>query len=254
MRSFQILERRIEMKIEKHIFNVSSTAANIEDVTAWLQENASEYFDSISCDTSTSFITCTTGTRASLSFAIGKIKELQTVKIVLENGAVNNKAHGSSGSSPGIDLDPGMITHGIKTSAGISLEYSSGKNNIIITKTNLGSTGIFVKWFGLLVYGNSVLTEIIESCDLIHSSEIQGTAFQSNDFSDKMVTAVTSGYYFWSNNKPTGLTMLVPFCFIGASYAPGMYLTVFSQYPKQTGNLICDGVEYYYNGYVALKE
>ena len=246
------------MAIEKHNFEVSSIEANAEDIAAWLKKNAAEYFDDVICDTSdpsATFITCKTGTKASLSFAVGpnidRYSE-STLRITLENGGSSENAFGYA-EAPGIYKKVGMVIQAVTTSTGIALVFDDNDHSIFITKTNLGTTGVFAVWRGIYIARSEADVLVFVSCDLINSTEVFGTWFPGTNSSYVNETIEIERYY-WSKGKPTGLTVLVPYCFIGASYSPGMYLTPFSQYPGQNGVLDCGGVHYYYNGYTALKE
>ena len=261
MQSFQILkrlwERKINMALERHNFDVSTTENNIMDVVSWLNSNAKEYFSNVTYDLETRFITCSTGTNARLTFGV-EPENLSngSLEIVLENGADNSSVCGN-GRNPGGKAAVGKISYAVKTSTGIALEFTDGDHSIIITKSNLGTTSIFVVWYGITFSASTINIEVYFACDLINSTEVFGTNFgeASTSNSSVLTSAINNGgRYYWSGNKPTGMTVFVPYCFIGDTYAPDMYLTPFSQYPRQKGILNCGGVNYYYNGYVALKE
>lgn len=244
----------MDMTLERHNFDVSTTENNIMDVVSWLNSNAKEYFSNVTYDLDTRFITCSTGTNARLTFGVeAEDTNTASLEIVLENGADNSSVCGN-GKKPGGKVVVGKVSYAVKTSTGIALEFTDAIHSIMITKSNLGTTGIFVVWYGMSFGSSAVNIEVYFSCDLINSTEVFGTNFVDVSNVNMANSINAGGRYYWSGNKPTGMTVLVPYCFIGDTYAPDMYLTPFSQYPRQKGILNCGGVNYYYNGYVALKE
>lgn len=248
------------MAIERTYFKTRTPKENAEEVVAWLSENATEYFDSFSVGR--------TNAESESNVVYGIMCNVENAQLgiglksssLISSSNYNDliiKVNGGY-QTPGKYMN-GYITYIIwaaKTNNGIVL-YGNSSHNVFITKSNKGTTCVYVHWYGYYAEGNMLGVHLHYSCDLINSSKVNGIfpsgATSSSTYSIQASTYNNSQYYFTANSS-VGMTAIVPFCFDGDTYAPNMVLTPFSQYVGQSGIIEIDGVKYVYNGYVALKE
>lgn len=119
------------MAIKKTIFTGTTAQANAAEVTAWLQENATEYFTSIINESN--IITCTVQ-------GGGQLIIKPTVRywpVILKNGTSMDIDHSNSSN---------IVNQAFATSKGIAL-YSQDLMWIFITKSNEGTIGVVFNTF-----------------------------------------------------------------------------------------------------------
>lgn len=238
------------MAIEKHFFTTSSTAANVSEVIAWLTENASEYFDtfdykfgSTTGDSETFTMHTNNGSYVGVclyatgDIALAKVKSANaTSEIALNAPYTNNNAY---------------ISYAVKTSYGIALIGLANQLRIFMTKSNLGTTAVYVM---AKSYKNSTSSE---SMQFVGFDTVNGNSYQktpSIHSNSDTANKINQGYYQWQNDTASDLTVLAPFVFKGGTYAEHMFITPFSQYPKTVCTININGINYFYDGYVALEE
>lgn len=218
------------MAYTKHFFGCSSVGSNADEVASWLQENATEYFDSITRRTPSSLaplVECSIGSTKVLTFttadpAYSGLNGSYTSLTVttLKGVTVEDKCHPS-------DPNPSQcIKYAVKAPGGIML-HRSDSGCIFITKTNADTTAVAVKW------SNSG-GRVWRAADLVNGTSIDTTSL------DSVVRAAD-------------MTSLGPVCFPGGSFASDLYLTPYTQCKGQTGLIYVDGTVYAYDGYVGLK-
>ncbi|MBP3271653.1 MAG: hypothetical protein J6M17_05420, partial [Ruminococcus sp.] len=112
------------MAIEKTVFTATSLADNGPEVLAFLQANASEYFDSITLNERGSVV-CTADDVDVLVIGFG----LETTTMQLMNGVTisNSSVSGTYGSQ--------ILRYGYKTQNGVMLAVDGGET-LIITKSD----------------------------------------------------------------------------------------------------------------------
>lgn len=238
------------MAIEKHFFTTSSTSANVSEVITWLTENASEYFDTIDNkfgteDGNTSIFTMRTNNGSYVgvdptttgSHTLVKVKSANaTSEIALNAPYTNNNPY---------------IAYAVKTSYGIALIGLANQLRIFMTKSNLGTTAVYV------MAKSYVSSTSSESMQFVAFDTVNGNSYQKTpSIHSSLDTAnkINQGYYQWQNDTASDLTVLAPFVFKGGTYAEHMFVTPFSQYPKIICKINVNGKNYFYDGYVALEE
>lgn len=196
------------------------------EVYAWLQENAADYFDTISEESGA--ITCSLSNGASVQFYASN--KLLTVTLS------NQTSKSSYGSSTG------YFKSGIVTSSGIMLighsTISSSSdiraNSIAITRTNEESVGISCH-----IMNNTSTTELI-------------TADLTNDSNFTFFGGATSTSS--TNQASSGMTSLAPVAFGNDhTYAPNLFFVPYSQFTVPC-SFELEEVKYAYDGHFALKE
>lgn len=240
------------MAIEKHFFTQSSTEANASEVVTWLTENASEYFDTFdqktgddSSSSNTAAIRMKTNNgsyvsvllNASMSGTVANVKSANAhSKITLNAPYTNSNAY---------------IPYVVKTSYGIALIGLANQLRIFMTKSNLGTTAVYVMTRS---YKDSTSSESMQfvAFDTVNGNSYQKTpSMHSSSDTSKLIN---QGYYQWQNDTTSDLTVLAPFVFKGGTYAEHMFITPFSQYPKTICQINLNGKNYFYDGYVAIEE
>lgn len=223
------------MAIVKTTFD--SGSSNISQVAAWLQANATDYFDEITL--ANSIITCT--------------KDGHTALIIGESYPEVFRMYISNGSY-GI-LYGDKVLFGISTSKGLLLRslYTTGANNysdIIITKTDNDNLAFVAAGIGKPKEGSSYASAYYYAID-----------FESLTLTPWIVTSPGTPSRQWAQNEiakcyqadKTSLANVV--CKNTDSYTPDVYQMVFSQYSDDTTGIITlDGNEYFINGCFALAD
>lgn len=223
------------MAIVKTTFD--SGSSNISQVAAWLQANATDYFDDISLSSTT--ITCTKDSHTALIINGGSSSE--KFKMYISNGS-----YGS--------LNGNEVLFGISTSKGLLLRSLNiyGANNysdIIITKTDSNILAFVAVGVGDPSEGSSYASAYYYAID-----------FDSITLTPWIVTSPAMPSRQWMQSKitlfgadKTSLANIV--CKNADSYTPGVYQMVFSQYSDDTTGIITlDGNEYFINGCFALAD
>ena len=216
------------MAITKYVFTGTTITAQASEMLTWLQANATDFFDSISM--ASNVITCSKGSVNALVLSFdGKGNN---ITMCLANGAsVKSDSVGS------------IFRYAIKTSTGILLK-NDGKMGVItflfVTKTNNDELA-FASTIYAGNYGHFFMG------DVFHSSKWDDM-FGGIDY------MYDSNYYpnYWGFKS--SLTTLTPLCIKqSASYTPDLNFMRFCEFPQIESKISIGGVEYYSNGYLALK-
>lgn len=209
------------MAINKTIFTADRTAQKSE-ILAWLQANATNYFDSIETDTDGN-ISCRLENGAELLFMFDTSAAI--CKITSKTQQSASIFSSSSGNA--------YTRTGIVTSNGIMLISNAGssslENIMIISKTNNGSTAILT-FHRALSSSNNQQNYFI---DLDNDSECLTKNFQ--------IISVPA-------------TSLAPVCFASGNYCEHVFMTLFSQFTNSSCIMQINGKKYAYGGYLALEE
>ena len=203
--------------IEKTVFSGLTVGARGAEIVAWLTANGSEFFDSVEQSSDYNFVRCYKGDKLALLISLGSSSD--KTKVYAANGAFSEAA--MNGSQ---DWD-----YGIKTSKGLLIyfNYTSSPGCVAIVKTNEGGTFIARRYNGWC-----------------------GADFDNSALIDNYDN---SGLHTWTN--PSDLTVLAPIVASHANtYADGLYLQLFAQYPNTDSKLTVDGKKYYSDGVFALEE
>lgn len=223
------------MAIVKTTFD--SGSSNLSQVAAWLQANATDYFDEISFS-GTAIICEKDGHDA---FAIGN------------NNNTRYRMYISNATSAFLFGEATLF--GVSTSKGLLLRslYTYGASNfsdIIITKTDGDNLAFVAAGIGEPSEGSSYASAYYYAID-----------FDSMSLTPLIVTSPTTPPRQWAQNQitkfyqadKTSLTNIV--CKNANSYTPSVYQIVFSQYSDDTTGIITlDGNEYFTNGCFALAD
>jgi hypothetical protein len=217
--------------------NFDSGSSNISQVAAWLQANATDYFDEISISGST--ITCT--------------KDSHTAFVMTDTDDARYRMYISNGTN--VTLWGGKTLFGVSTSKGLLLR-SVGKSDtdkynytdIIITKTNEDGLAFVAAGVAAGPSGS------YSSCYYyaIDFNSITLVPWIATD------TNVTPSYCI--PNKLTlfdvhKTSMANIMCKNADSYTPDVYQIDYSQYSYDTtGKFTKDGKEYYTNGCFAIAD
>lgn len=220
------------------------------EVIAWLTENASEYFDSLdnkfgTSGGNTSLFTMRTnnGSYVGVDLTATGSRTVVKVKSANANSEITLNA-------PYTNNNP-YIAYAVKTSYGIALIGLENQLRIFMTKSNLGTTAVYVMTKS---YKDSTSSESMQfvAFDTVNGNSYQKTpSMHSSSNTSKLIN---QGYYQWQNDTTSDLTALVPFVFKGGTYAEHMFITPFSQYPRTICQINLNGKNYFYDGYVALEE
>ena len=216
------------MAIVKTTFD--SGSSNISQVAAWLQANATDYFDEISISGST--ITCT--------------KDSHTAFVMTDDDTARYKMYISNGKN--VTLWGEKTLFGVSTSKGLHLR-SVGKSDtdkynytdIIITKTNEGGLA-FVAAGVSAGSGGSYSSCYYYAIDFNSITLVPWIATDTN---------VTPSYCIPNkltlfDAPKTSMTNIV--CKNADSYTPDVYQIDYSQYSYDTtGKITIDSKEYYTN-------
>lgn len=217
--------------------NFDSGSSNISQVAAWLQANATDYFDEITLSGST--ITCT--------------KDGHTAFVITDTNDTRYKIYISNGTN--VTLSGNEVLFGISTSKGLLLRslYTYGANNysdIIITKTDSDNLAFVAVGVGKPKEGSSYASAYYFAID-----------FDSITLTPWIATSPKIPSRQWAQNEitkcyqadKTSLANIV--CKNTDSYTPSVYQIVFSQYSDDTtGVITLDGKKYFINGCFALAD
>lgn len=222
------------MTFTKYSFNQSSLAANTDDVVSWLSENATEYFDSFRKDTPPDaypLVVCTLGGVDVLKFSCHNPANPSNYTNIAT--LVVTTITGSSATEKGVPQANdafSYVKYALKSNSGIML-YMSDNYTIYITKSNAGTTAVYVKWRQSGTNGINVW----KIADLVNSLTISTASLTSKV-------------------EQHELTALIPLVFPSGTYSPALFLTPYTQYKGYTGIIDVDGTKYAYDGCVALSE
>jgi hypothetical protein len=203
------------MSIEKTVFTSATGDAMASEIAAWLTANASEFFDRIETITDNGIhVYCYIDGVRAVDINAGTSGDSS---VSIKNGKY--VAGGSRGT--------GWL-YGVKTSKGIAV-YHNTRTCIMATKSNEGTVSVATRY-----------TNIYACADFDKSS----------DFVKFNPPTTISTYWIQS-----GKTVLAPIVNANAlTYADGLYLQVFSQYPNVDGIFTINGKQYYTDGVLVLAE
>lgn len=210
------------MAVIKTVFTGTTTEQRAAEMLAYLQANASGFFDSITAD-ATGNISCIIDgiTALYLPYPTGNIT------ITIKNGGTIS------------DYSSGVIAFSVGYHSTYGIMLISNERTFAVAKNDLGHT---------------VIAGILRTSS---NSSSYGVRFA--DFSDGVSITTPWGY----NNSTSGaktvfsrsadLTAVVPCVFAGGHYSEGLCITPFSEYAGSAGILNLNGVQYGYDGGLALK-
>lgn len=215
------------MSITKHVFTGTSLEAQASEMLSWLQANATDFFDSISM--ASNVITCSKDGVNALVLSFNDTEKDITMTL----------ANGVSISPDSIGV---LYNYAVKTSTGILLN-SPGTHDfpthLFITKTNNNDLAFaFTAYTDN--YGHFFMGDFSKSS---HFDDVYGQ-------SDQIYSDYVAHWGITSS-----LTTLTPLCIkSSATYTPDLNFMRFCEFPQIEGKISIGGVEYYSNGYLALKE
>lgn len=204
------------MAIEKTVFSGQNKETRGAEIVAWLTANGSEFFDSVEQSSDYNYVKCYKGDKLALEICI--------------SGSTNNTTvYAANGTSSGVAMNGLYWDYGIKTSKGLLIyfSYTSYPGCVAMVKTNEGGTFIARRYNGWC------------AADFDNSASIDNYD--------------NSGLHTWTNSSD--LTVLAPIVASHAdTYADGLYLQLFAQYPNTDSKLTINGKKYYSDGVFALEE
>lgn len=223
------------MAIVKTTFD--SGSSNLSQVVAWLQANATDYFDEITL--ANSIITCTKDGHTALIIG-GSYPEV--FRMYISNGSYG-RLYGDE------------VLFGISTSKGLLLRslHTYGANNysdIIITKTDSNNLAFVAAGIGNPSKGSSYASAYYYAID-----------FDSITLTPWIATSPAMPTRQWAQNQitkfyqadKTSIANIV--CKNTESYTPSVYQMVFSQYSDDTTGIISiGGKDYFTNGCFLLAD
>lgn len=230
------------MAIVKTQFRNDDLALQAPEVLAWLQANATEYFDSITYDSDNSKIVCEIGTTKALEIFFTASTAFTAY---LNNGASFSGLRGAS--------TPGLFLTAVKCNNGICINYyntaptstveRARNNDIVITKDNNGDV-TFVSYH----------QETTGTSAGMHFTSGTFTKFAFNDWfgSFSPTDAIASGKYMGIQTALTSLIPMVDKTY--PIYTPNCYRLYFNQYFGTEGQFTIDGTNYYTTGFVAIAD
>ena len=207
-------------------YDITDSTTSIEALKTIFETVATAYFDSFVLSEDKNTLDCYCGTHLLLSFNFANP--------VLTVTAYGN---GVSKSNTNAVIKLTYVYKVITTKNGIALAvYFNGAryhSSIFISKTNSGETGVIVL-----------------------------DKFLTNPSTNKTLCAVTKNstdvsavYDFVNGTKKQPTTTIFPIAVSGhADYFNNVFCVPTSPYVGADSILTLDGVDYYYNGYVALKD
>ena len=198
----------------------ASQGADLNTIKAWFDANATDFFDSSEIESNTLSLKDNGNTVMSLSY-----NTTYSFSVYVSSSLTITKT-GSNGL---------YINRLAKTPHGIAVGFSNGSQtspyHIFISRTSADRIGIIVT-----SSLNTTLTSYyIESIDGSLRSSVTGvsaTAVYADD-----ITTLTQCVCEGADGE----------------YMPDCFLTVFSQYKNLDCTFVADGIEYLYNGFIAMR-
>lgn len=228
------------MAITKTNFLGTTLEAQVSEVLAWLQANATAYFDTIAYDSETSCILCSVDGVVALKLHF----EHSTTAITeafLKNG---NNIYILRATNAQF-----LYKYAISTSTGFALYLGPNANYedwIFISKNN----------------NNELFIALLGTVSEVYSTNTGSTAFATGDFENSFTftkwisgssSSGTSNVKNWLGAS-AALTSLVPLVSGDCdTYTPNLFITRFSEHLGIIGKVIIGDTEYFSNGYIALK-
>ena len=208
------------MAVVRTDFTGTTQATNAPEVLAYLQANATGYFDTITSDANGN-VEC-------------KIGEVTVLKLAFENG-VSSIAKLVNGTELEAYYSGDRFTYAIKAANGIYLNsYDYG--HIFITKSNKNTTAIC--WEPKTSSGSYSYI----CADFTHSTSFYTFAQDSWSDIQGLVT------------KQAPITSLTPLVCGSGCYLPHVFAATFSEYPFVKGIFSINGVQHVSDGAVMLSD
>lgn len=220
------------MAIVKTTFD--SGSSNLSQVAAWLQANATDYFDDISF--SGTAITCT--------------KDSHTAFVMTSTSSSRYKIYTSNGNNVTFRGDD--VLFGISTSKGLFMR-SVGLSNqsyynytdVFISKTDSGNLSFIVSGIDAGAQDNYARFYALDFDAQSITPWVDSNGSPAPYYIPKYITRLGA--------DKTSIANVV--CKNTESYTPSVYQMVFSQYSYDTtGVITLDGKEYFINGCLALAD
>ena len=217
------------MAIVKTTFTSVTQSANAPEVLAWLQANATAYFDTIEADANGN-IHCKIENKTVILIGMDGGNTKTTFFLANDNYIYNDAVTGDT-----------FFSAAIKTTKGIRLVSNSPNyfGDIFISKSDIGGTCIatFSKGAGgINSYGYIF-------ADFVHSPNFYAPYTTSSPGDAKALLTYSS-----TNTSLTHVT------FDGGFYAPDLYIATFSQYANIPCNFSINNKKYTSDGVIALAE
>lgn len=206
-----------------YFVNTTVVADNAAEVYAWLQGNATEYFDSFAISEDGLTISCFIGELEAVTFTFSESAAV-IFTVTLPNGTTS--------THKGNTTTDRYIKKAVKTSCGIVFQIMDYVPFAIITKSANGETATVHNKSHAVSSGSTHICAVIPTMD---------TAF-----------AGFNVYHDIAANNYTSIANVV--CPSGVGYLPNLYRMVFNQYRGTEGIISLNGKKYYTNGYLALAE
>lgn len=228
------------MAIVKTTFTGQSLAAQASELLAYLQENAADFFDSITADASGN-ISCYVGETVALLIGMDGTT---TRQVTLANG--QNIHTTSGGTAGGTTMHAALFRYAKKTANGVLLATAVGKIQgadvgdtfFFITKNELGDTCII----GTLAAG------AYQTPCYYFGADIKNDATIYNYISNVA----------WANraqlSRSAPVTALTPAIFSGGHYAPKAYIATFNQFSLTECDVNINGKSYASDGVCMLSD
>ena len=200
---------------EKTGFSGQNKETRGAEIVAWLTANGSEFFDSVEQSSDYNFVNC---------YKSGKL----ALKMAIASGTLVTTVYAANGTYSEATMNGLHWDYGIKTSKGLLIyfNYTSSPGCVAIVKTNEGGTFIARRYNGWC------------AADFDNSAAIESYAATGTPW-----------------NHQSDKTVLAPIVASHANtYADGLYLQLFAQYPNTDSKLTVDGKKYYSDGVFALEE
>ena len=203
------------MAIEKTVFTSTGFTNLANEIAAWITANASEFFDNIEVSDNNGIrVLCEIDGATAIRIST-TVRDKSAVRI--KNGEIYEPNTYSTG-----------WLYGVKTSKGIAI-YNTDDLCIMATKSNEGTVSVALK--NASIYACADFDKSSDFIKFIHPT------------------------YFNSKWRYSSKTVLTPVVNANAlTYADGLYLQVFSQYPNVDGIISINGKQYYTDGAFALEE
>lgn len=210
-------------------YDITDSATSIEALKTIFETVATAYFNRLVLSEDKNTLECYCGTHLLLSFNFVNPKLTVT-------------AYGNGVSKSNTQAATSYLAYVYKvitTKNGVALAvyYSGAKyhSSIFISKTNSGETGVVV------------LDRFLTNPSANTNKTLCAVTKNS--------TAVSAVYDFVNGTKEQPTTTLFPIAVSGhADYFNNVFCVPTSPYVGADSILTLDGVDYYYNGYVALKD
>lgn len=218
------------MAIITTTFSAITQAGNASEVLAWLQSNASEYFDSITADASGN-ITCMIGNTPAIKLGFDGTTH---TSFTLKNGVSMTHYYATTTE---------FFKAAIKTSKGIHLipnsEESDSTNELFICKSDAGTTAFLSKF----QHNNLSSRVTYHAADFENSPSIKDFLYYDG-----------SSYRAFDKSVPASCTSLAHVVFDGGFFAPDLFIVPFSQFANTRCIYSIGNKKYSSNGFIALAD